>query len=80
MDTCVQIGNYRKALEIYLEANGKFGLNSELMVNIANCYIKLCNTALQTMAAKSIRLDSYNDEAYFFWVKVIPKKLFGTTL
>lgn len=65
-DTCVQIGNYRKALEIYLEANGKFGLNSELMVNIANCYIKLCNTALaKQWLLKSIRLDSYNDEAYF---------------
>ena len=36
------------------------------MVNIANCYIKLCNTALaKQWLLKSIRLDSYNDEAYF---------------
>jgi tetratricopeptide (TPR) repeat protein len=65
-DTCVQIGNFKKALEIYLEANGKFGLNSELMINIANCYIKLCNTALaKQWLLKSIRIDAYNDEAYF---------------
>ncbi|MFZ1705487.1 MAG: hypothetical protein WAT79_14155 [Saprospiraceae bacterium] len=65
-DTCVQIGNFEKALDIYLEANGKFGPNSELMVNIANCYIKLNNTSLaKQWLLKSIKIDAYNDEAYF---------------
>lgn len=65
-DTCVQIGNYKKALEIYLEANSKFGPNSELMVSIANCYLKLDQTGLSKQwLLKSIKIDSYNDEAYF---------------
>lgn len=65
-DTCFQIGNYTKALEIYLEANHKFGPNSELMVNIANCYLKLNQTGLaKQWLLKSIKLDAYNDEAYF---------------
>lgn len=65
-DTCLQIGNFKKALEIYLEANQKFGPNSELMVNIANCYLRLNHTALaKQWLLKSIKIDTYNDEAYF---------------
>jgi len=65
-DTCLQIKNYEKALEIYLEANNKFGPNNELMVNIAQCYIALnkINIAKQWLL-KSIKMDSYNDEAYY---------------
>src|SRR5690606_8242076 len=65
-DTCFQIGNFSKALEIYLESNNKFGPNSELMVNIANCYLKLNQTGLaKQWLLKSIKIDAYNDEAYF---------------
>lgn len=65
-DTCLQIKNYDKALEIYIEANNRFGPNNELMVNIAHCYIYLhkINIAKQWLL-KAIKLDGYNDEAYF---------------
>lgn len=65
-DTCVQVREFEKALQIYIEANSKFGPNSELMVNIADCFINLGNihTAKQWLL-RSIKLDGYNDEAYY---------------
>ncbi|MFN8338130.1 MAG: hypothetical protein U0T36_03850 [Saprospiraceae bacterium] len=65
-DTCLQIRDYKKALEIYIEANHKFGPNNELMVNIAHCYIYMeqINIAKQWLL-KAIKLDTYNDEAFF---------------
>jgi len=65
-DTCLQIKDFTKALEIYIEANQKFGPNSELMVNISNCYVNLGNINLaKQWLMKSIKLDSYNDEAFY---------------
>jgi|JI102314A1RNA_FD_contig_31_7074733_length_1462_multi_13_in_0_out_0_1 tetratricopeptide (TPR) repeat protein len=65
-DTCLQIRNYEKALEIYIEANNKFGPNNELMVNIAHCYIYLNRIGIaKQWLLKAIKLDGYNDEAYF---------------
>ncbi len=65
-DTCLQIRNYEKALEIYIEANNKFGPNNELMVNIAHCYIYLKRIGIaKQWLLKAIKLDGFNDEAYF---------------
>jgi tetratricopeptide (TPR) repeat protein len=65
-DTCLQIRNYEKALEIYIEANNKFGPNNELMVNIAHCYIYLNRIGIaKQWLLKAIKLDGYNDEAFF---------------
>lgn len=65
-DTCVQIRDYSKALEIYTEANSRFGPNSELMVNIASCYISLNRIGIaKQWLLKSIKLDGFNDEAFF---------------
>ena len=65
-DTCLQIRNYEKALEIYIEANNKFGPNNELMVNIAHCYIYLNRIGIaKQWLLKAIKLDGFNDEAYF---------------
>ena len=65
-DTCLQLKYYSKALDIYIEANKKFGPNSELMVNIAQCYMYLDRlTIAKQWVLKSIKMDSYNDEAYF---------------
>ncbi|MBK9254706.1 MAG: hypothetical protein IPM42_04400 [Saprospiraceae bacterium] len=65
-DTCVQIRDFSKALQIYIDANSRFGPNNELMVNIADCFINLnkINTAKQWLL-KSIKLDGFNDEAYY---------------
>jgi tetratricopeptide (TPR) repeat protein len=52
-DTCLQIKDYERALEIYIEANSKFGPNNELMVNIAHCYIYMDRISIaKTMVAK----------------------------
>ncbi|MEZ4909853.1 MAG: hypothetical protein R2774_03220 [Saprospiraceae bacterium] len=65
-DTCLQLKYYAKALDIYIDANKKFGPNSELMVNIAQCYMYLDRlTIAKQWVLRSIKLDSYNDEAYF---------------
>jgi tetratricopeptide (TPR) repeat protein len=65
-DTCLQLRDYSKALDIYIEANARFGPNAELMVNIANCYLNLKNISLaKEWLLKSIKLDNYNDESYF---------------
>lgn len=65
-DTCLQIRDYEKALDIYKDANTKFGPNNELMVNIAHCYIYMGKIGIaKQWLLKAIKLDSYNDEAYF---------------
>lgn len=65
-DTCLQIKDYEKALEIYIEANNKFGPNNELMVNIAHCYIYMNRIGIaKQWLLKAIKLDSFNDEAFF---------------
>jgi len=65
-DTCLQIKDYERALEIYIEANSKFGPNNELMVNIAHCYISLNRIGIaKQWLLKAIKLDGYNDEAFF---------------
>ncbi len=65
-DTCLQIKDYDKALEIYVEANERFGPNNELMVNIAHCYYYMHKIGIaKQWLIKAIKLDGYNDEAYF---------------
>jgi tetratricopeptide (TPR) repeat protein len=65
-DTCLQIKEYEKALDIYIEANNRFGPNDELMVNIAHCYIYLNRIGIaKQWLLKAIKLDAYNDEALF---------------
>jgi tetratricopeptide (TPR) repeat protein len=65
-DTCLQIKDFERALEIYIEANSKFGPNNELMVNIAHCYISLNRIGIaKQWLLKAIKLDGYNDEAFF---------------
>ena len=65
-DTCRQIKDFEKALDIYNEAYHKFGSNHELMVNIAQCNISLNRIGIaKQWLLKAIKLDAYNDEAYF---------------
>ncbi|MBK9582693.1 MAG: hypothetical protein IPO48_12530 [Saprospiraceae bacterium] len=65
-DTCLQIKDYERALEIYIEANSKFGPNNELMVNIAHCYIYMDRISIaKQWLLKSIKLDAFNDDSIF---------------
>ncbi|MBC7885444.1 MAG: hypothetical protein H7X99_08205, partial [Saprospiraceae bacterium] len=75
-DTCLQIRNYEKALEIYVEANNRFGPNNELMVNIAHCFIYMNRIGIaKQWLLKAIKLDGYNDEAYFLLGECYAKDL-----
>jgi len=65
-DTCLQVKDYEKALEIYIEANERFGPNNELMVSIAECYFFMKKTGIaKQWLIKAIKMDGYNDEAYY---------------
>lgn len=75
-DTCLQIKDFERALEIYIEANSKFGPNNELMVNIAHCYISLNRIGIaKQWLLKAIKLDGYNDEAFFLLGECYAKDL-----
>lgn len=65
-DICCQISDYKKALSIYEEANANFGPDSELLVQIAECHLKLENLlSAKANLFSALRLDLYNDEIYF---------------
>ena len=73
-DTCLQVKDYEKALEIYIEANERFGPNNELMVSIAHCYFYMRKTGIaKQWLIKSIKLDGYSDEAYFLLAECYAK-------
>jgi len=75
-DTCLQIKDFERALEIYIEANSRFGPNNELMVNIAHCYISLNRIGIaKQWLLKAIKLDGYNDEAFFLLGECYAKDL-----
>ena len=66
-ELCVQQKKYSKALKIYNEANNRFGPDTDLMVQMANCYIKLKQPAkAKSILLKALKLDSYNDEVYYY--------------
>ena len=65
-DTCRQVRDFEKALDVYNEAYHKFGANHELMVNIAQCNISLNRFGIaKQWLLKAIKSDAYNDEAYY---------------
>lgn len=65
-DLCCQIRDYKHALSIYEEANQIFGPDSELLVNIGECHLKLENLlSAKAILFSALRLDSYNDEIYY---------------
>ncbi len=65
-DLCCQISDYKRALGIYEEANANFGPDSELLVLIASCHLKLENLiSAKANLFSALRLDPYNDETYF---------------
>lgn len=65
-DICCQISDFKKALSIYEEANANFGPDSELLVQISDCHLKLENLlSAKANLFSALRLDPYNDEIYF---------------
>jgi tetratricopeptide (TPR) repeat protein len=65
-DICVINKDFIKAYNIYKNANEKFGPDCEFLTHMASCKLKLGNfSKARYLLSKAIRLDQYNDEAYF---------------
>ncbi|MBK8701617.1 MAG: hypothetical protein IPN29_19520 [Saprospiraceae bacterium] len=65
-EICIQEGKIKKALEIYIDANNRFGPECDLMVNIASCYLQLDKIAEAKMTLlKALRMEAHNEEIYF---------------
>jgi tetratricopeptide (TPR) repeat protein len=65
-DICVINKEFTKAYEIYKKANEKFGPDCEFYTHMASCKLKLGEYAkARFLLSKAIRLDQYNDEAYY---------------
>jgi tetratricopeptide (TPR) repeat protein len=65
-ELCIQEGKQDKALEILKDANNRFGPDTELMVNIASCYLHLDKIAESRMILlKALKFDGQNEEIYF---------------
>ncbi len=66
-DICIQTQDYKKALNIYHDIIAKFGIESEVLVNIGECHIHLNNfKKAKKILLKAVKLDPYNDEVYFY--------------
>ncbi len=66
-DVCCQIKDYEKAIKIYEEAIFVFGEDMDLLLSTAECqmYINKSQESKKNLY-KVIKLDPYNDEAFFF--------------
>jgi tetratricopeptide (TPR) repeat protein len=74
-DLCLQVGKYRNAAVVYEEYISKFEADSEIYLNLINAYIHLKDyKKAKKYAFKSIKLDSYNDEAYFMLGEIFKKQ------
>ena len=73
-DLCLQTSNFSKAVIVYEEYLTLFEGDSELYVNLIHSYIKLNNLKkAKKHAFTSIKIDSYNDEAYFLLGEIYRK-------
>jgi tetratricopeptide (TPR) repeat protein len=66
-EICLQIKDYKQALHIYTEALNVFGPDSELLVNIAQCYVELNQFKDAKKAlCEAVEHDNYNDEIFYY--------------
>jgi len=65
-DICIQEKEYLRALKIYEVYIDIFGINEEVLINMAECQYQLdkLNKA-RILLNKLLKLDPYNDEVYF---------------
>jgi tetratricopeptide (TPR) repeat protein len=65
-DICIQEKEYKKALGIYESYAEIFGINEEVLINMADCEYQLDNlNRSRIILNKLLKLDPYNDEVYF---------------
>ena len=65
-DICIQEKDYQRALNIYENYIEIFGINEEVLINMAECEYELgrLNKA-RILLNKLLKLDPYNDEVYY---------------
>lgn len=65
-ELCLENRKYRRAIGIYKEASELFGLDNEVLVKMADCYIRLEQYGrAKRLLKKAITLDDYDDEAFY---------------
>ena len=65
-DICIQESDYQRALNIYESYVEIFGINEEVLINMAECEYQLNNlNKARIILNKLLKLDPYNDEVYF---------------
>ena len=65
-DICIQEKSFRKALSIYESYIEIFGINEEVLINMAECEYQIGNlNRARIILNKLLKLDPYNDEVYF---------------
>lgn len=65
-DICIQEKKYLRALKIYQSYFEVFGINEEVLFNMADCEFQLGNlNKARILLNKLLKLDPYNDEVYY---------------
>lgn len=65
-ELCFQVQEYKRAKDIYEELNSKFGPDAEYLVGIAHSQYQLGSyQAAKNNFKKALKIDPYNDEAYY---------------
>ena len=66
-DMAMQVGRYRHALQIYLEAIDSFGPELELLLNAGRCYLELGqHEQARIHLQQAVSMDPYDDEGHYF--------------
>jgi len=65
-DICIQEKDFKRALNIYQTHFEIFGINEEVLFNMAECQYNLGNlNKARILLSKLLKLDPYNDEVYY---------------
>lgn len=65
-DICIQEKEFKRALGIYESYIEVFGINEEVLINMAECQYQLGNlNKARILLNKLLKLDPYNDEVYY---------------
>ena len=66
-EMCFQVGRFRQALGIYLDALKEFGIDMELLVSIGRCYLELdLPNEAERYLLQATKIDPYDDEAHYY--------------
>ncbi|MBT8191184.1 MAG: tetratricopeptide repeat protein [Saprospiraceae bacterium] len=65
-DICIQEKDFKRALAIYESYVDNFGINEEVLINMAECEYEIGHlNKARILLNKLLKLDPYNDEVYY---------------